>query len=132
MNDGLPAKYYFSKIHSHTYIYNYLALPFYASQFIYMYREFSRTSILEYIYIYIFVPWICQYINYCNHNIYFLSSLCSSGLEHTIFLYFLINISSYFCNPTKPASRGTPCGVSITAAITITATYLSHFPLLPT
>ena len=56
------------------YIYNSLALPFYDSRFIYTYRVFSCTSIVD-MYIYICVLWIFLYINFYNHTMYFIFSL---------------------------------------------------------
>ena len=53
----------------------------------------------------------------------FLSSFCSSGLLHTLF------VASDFCNPKKSEIRGATCGVPTTAMITIIASNLSNFPL---
>ena len=123
---GYPDKYYLCFIHSNTYNYNPLALTCYDHQFIYMYRVFYLTLMVEII-IYMYVLCFCPYNNCCNHNKYFLSSLCSSGLLHKCFVLF-INLASVYCNHTKQASRGSPCGVMITEINTITSTDLYHYP----
>ena len=131
MNSCFLDNYYLCIIHICTCIYNSLALSFYASLFIYMHHVFARTSIVEII-IYMYVPCIFLYINICNHNKFFLYSLHSSVLLHTIFLYFFIDLDSACCNAAKLVSRGSPCGIPITATDTITVTNPSHFPLRPT
>ena len=99
-----------------TSLYNCLVLPFYAYQFIFIYHFSARTLIVEII-IYMFI----MYINHFNHTKYFLSSFRSSGLLHTIFVLF--NSSSlYHMQSHKPASRGSPCGILITATNTIKKT----------
>ena len=72
--------------------------------------------------IYMYVPFIFLYISCCNYTMLFISSLRSSGL---IFKIFLICLASARCNPSKPVSRGSLCGISITA------TNLPQPPLLP-
>ena len=95
----LPAKYSLCTLQSCMYIDNYRAFTCYASYFIYMYWVFSCTSIIVII-IYMYVPCICPYINRCNHNMFFLSSFCSSGLLFTNFK-ILINLASAHFNPTN-------------------------------
>ena len=47
-------------------------------------------------------------------------------------MYIFINLASARCNPKKPASRGSPCGVTITVTNAVTATNLPLPPLYPT
>ena len=124
MNGGLPAKYYFCIIHSHTYIYDSLELPFYDYQFISMYRVVSRTSIVQII-IYMWVRYIWTYNNFGNHTMFLFPH--SVVVDYYIrFLQFFIRIASACCNTTKTTSRESPCGVTITETHKITATYLSQ------
>ena len=85
MNGGFPSKYCLCIIHSHSYIYNFPALTFYAYQFIYKYHVFSRTSILEII-IYISLPCILTYINCCNNTMFFFA--------YSVVVYYYIQ---FFC-----------------------------------
>ena len=128
MNGGFPDKYYFCNIHIHAYIYNSMSLPFYTSCFICTYFVFACKSIVLII-IYMYVLFILPYSNWCNHNMFFLSSLRISGLLFTV---FKINLASAHCSPTKPSSIGSPCGVPITMTNQITATNTSQLTLHPT
>ena len=82
---GYPTKYYLYFIHRHMYLKNSIELTFFASWFIYTYRVFYLTLMLEII-IYMYVPFICPYINSFNFTKYFISSRRSGGLLHTNFL----------------------------------------------
>ena len=120
-----PDKYYLCFIHRNTHLYNSLALTFYASKFIYTYCVFACTLMVEII-TYMYVLYFPTYINCCNRNKYFLSSIHRSELLHTIFVIF-INISYVRCNNTKPEIRGSLCDVLVTETSTITDTKLFHF-----
>ena len=58
MNGGFPDKYYLYIIHNRTYIYNSLALNFYAYQFIYARRIFVSTSILVHNNLYVIIVYL--------------------------------------------------------------------------
>ena len=75
---------------------------------------------------FMYVLCIWTHMNCSEHTKYFISSLHSSGLLHTI-LYFFINLASVCFNHPKPVSRGSLRGVLITATNTITASNLSHY-----
>ena len=103
MDGGFPDNHYICIIHSRTYIYNYLELPFNASQFIYTYRVFDHTSLVKII-IYMYIPCICLHINICNNtNCFFPKSVVVDYYIH--FFVILIYLASARCNPTKPANR---------------------------
>ena len=118
MNGGFPDKYYLCIIHRRTHIYNSLELPFYTSQFIYIYHIFVCTSIVEII-LYMYVPYICLYINCCNHAMFFFP--LSVVVEYYIcFSVLFIRLAYGHCNPTKWASILSPFCVPITATYMIT------------
>ena len=120
MNGGFPAKYYIYTILSCIYIYDSLALYFCDYRFIYLYRLFSCTPVLVII-IYMYLLCICPYMNHCNCTMFFLSLLRNIGLLFTNFNY----LASARCSTTKPAIRGLPC------TVLITATNLYQNPLCP-
>ena len=105
-------------------------ITFYASRFIYMYRVFSCTSIVEII-TYMYVLFIFPYINRCNHNNFFFPQSLVGDYYIQFFVIF-INLASVRWNPTKPAIRGSPCDIMIMTTNTIIATDPYHIPLWPT
>ena len=122
---GYPDKYYLYFIHRDTYPYKYLASNFYAYQFMYTFKVFDHTLIVETI-IYMYLLCFCPYINCCNHTKYLFSR--SIVVDYYIqFSVIFINIAYVRCNQTKPASRGLACGCMITATSTIIAKTCPNF-----
>ena len=78
---GYPDKYYLYFIHRDTYPYKYLASNFYAYQFMYTFKVFDHTLIVETI-IYMYLLCFCPYINCCNHTKYLFS--CSIVVDYYI------------------------------------------------